>query len=73
MKFIDYSEKLDTIKYLAAHKRTGSPGKLAQKINVSRRTLLRMVQQLKDRGCPITFNRFRNTYEMKNRDELVQR
>ena len=52
MKFIKYSEKLDTIKYLAEHKRTGTPHNLASKINVSERTVLRMVQQLKDTGLP---------------------
>ena len=69
MKFIEYSEKLDTIKYLAEHKRTGTPEKLAEKINVSERTILRMVHQLKDAGCSIQFNRNRCTYEINNSKE----
>ena len=65
MKFIEYAEKLETLKYLAEHKRSGTPLKLAEKLNVSERTIQRMVQQLREHGFPIIFNRLRNTYEVK--------
>ncbi|MBC7914488.1 MAG: helix-turn-helix domain-containing protein [Pyrinomonadaceae bacterium] len=65
MKFIEYAEKLETIKYLAAHKRAGTPGYLAKKLNVSERTIQRMVQHLRDSGFPIIFSRCRCTYEVK--------
>jgi predicted DNA-binding transcriptional regulator YafY len=65
MKYTIYTEKLQIIKYLAEHKRVGTPRCLAQKLNVSERTLQRMVQQLRDLGCPILFNRNRNCYEIK--------
>jgi predicted DNA-binding transcriptional regulator YafY len=64
MKYFDYAEKLDTIKYLAEHKKAGTPSHLAKKLNVSERTVQRMVQQLRDHGFPITYNRFRCTYEV---------
>lgn len=64
MTFIQHAEKLDTIKYLAEHKRTGTPQHLAEKLEVSERTIQRMVQQLRGRGYPIIFNRHRNTYEI---------
>lgn len=70
MKFIDYSDKLETIKYLSAHKRTGTPRRLAAKFNVSERTIQRMVQQLRDHGYPIVFNRYRCTYEVKEIPEI---
>ena len=66
MRFIEYAEKLETIKYLSKRKRTGTPKKLAKKLNLSERTLLRMVQQLKDQGCPILFNRSKGSYEVMN-------
>jgi predicted DNA-binding transcriptional regulator YafY len=69
MKFIDYSEKLETIKYLAKHKRAGTPRRLAAKFNVSERTIQRMIQQLREHGCPIVFNRYRCTYEVKDISE----
>lgn len=65
MKFVQYVEKLETIKYLAEHKRAGTPRELALKLNVSERTVLRMVQQLRDYGYPIEFNRFRSSYIVK--------
>lgn len=64
MTYFQYSEKLETIKYLAAHKRAGTPHSLAEKLEVSERTIQRMVQQLRDHGCPIIFNRQRCTYEI---------
>lgn len=62
MKFIEYSEKLETIKYLSLHKRTGTPVQLAGKLQISERTLRRMVQQLREHGFPIIYNRVRCTY-----------
>jgi predicted DNA-binding transcriptional regulator YafY len=67
MKYIDYAEKLETIKYLAEHKRAGTPEMLAGKLQVSERTLQRMVQQLRDHGYPIFFNRWNATYEVKDK------
>lgn len=64
MTFFEYAEKLETIKYLAQHKRAGTPHHLAEKLDVSERTVQRMVQHLRDHGCPIIFNRHRNTYEI---------
>jgi predicted DNA-binding transcriptional regulator YafY len=66
MKFIEYAEKLKTIRHLAEHKQAGSPQQLAVKLNVSERTVQRMVQQLRDYGCPIAYNRYRCTYEVKS-------
>jgi len=65
MKFIEYAEKLETLKYFAEHKRGGTPLQLSEKFNVSKRTIERMVQQLREQGYPITYNRYRNTYEVK--------
>ena len=69
MTFNEYMEKLETIKYLAQHKKSGTPHYLAEKFNVSERTIQRMVQQLRDHGYPIIYNRFRGTY-MVNSEKL---
>ena len=63
MTFIEYSEKIETLKHLANHKQAGTPKQLAKKFQVSERTIQRMVQGLRDHGYAITFNRFRKTYE----------
>ena len=69
MKFIEYAEKLETIKYLVEHKRCGTPLQLSKKINVSKRTVERMMQQLREQGFPVTYNRLLNTYEVKIADK----
>ena len=69
MTFQTYIEKLETIKYLSQHKRTGTVEELAEKLKVSPRTIRRMVQQLRNQGFPITYNRLRYTYEVKDISE----
>lgn len=64
MTFYEYSNTLERLKYLAAHKQTGTPQELAQKLDVSVRTVQRMVQQLREHGCQVVFNRHRYTYEI---------
>lgn len=66
MTHFEYSEKLETLKYLIKRKQAGRPRQLADKLNVSEHTILRMIQQLKDHGYPILFNRFRNAYEIED-------
>jgi len=70
MTYFEYTQKLETIKYLVELKQAGTPRKLAKKINVSERTALRMVKQLKDYGYPITYNRFRESYELNTATEI---
>jgi predicted DNA-binding transcriptional regulator YafY len=62
MTYFDIAENLEKIKCLAAHNQTGTPLQLATKLQVSERTIQRMVQQLRDHSIPIHYNRFRNTY-----------
>ena len=56
MKFIEYAQKLETLKYLAEHKRTGTASQLADKLHVSERTIQRMLKHLREYGYPIKFN-----------------
>jgi predicted DNA-binding transcriptional regulator YafY len=65
MKFIEYTKKLDTIRYLCEHKRAGTPRQLGRKLNVSERTIKRMVQHLRDLGFPIKFDRSRKSYVLE--------
>jgi predicted DNA-binding transcriptional regulator YafY len=63
MTFIQYAKKLEVIKYLAQHKQAGTPQQLAKKLDVSERTVQRMVGGLRNIGYPIRYNRLRLTYE----------
>lgn len=64
MKFIEYAEKLETIKYMIEHKRAGTPFALAKKLNLSERTIQRMIMHLRENGYPVKFNRVRGCYEV---------
>jgi biotin operon repressor len=65
MKFIEYSQKIEKLKKLVETDGSGSPAELAEKLSISERTLLRMVQQLREHGYPIFFNRLTKSYIKK--------
>ncbi|HYV91430.1 MAG TPA: HTH domain-containing protein [Chitinophagales bacterium] len=67
MRYIEYSKKLQAIKDMAEHRRTGTPRQLAEKLEVSERTAERMVEHLRDSGVPITYNRYRSSYEINEK------
>ncbi len=64
MNYFEYTHKLETLKHLVERKQAGRPTNLAAKLCVSERTVLRMVQQLREHGYPIKFNRMRSSYEI---------
>jgi DeoR/GlpR family transcriptional regulator of sugar metabolism len=65
MKFDDYEEKLNEIKRLIQNSNTGSPQKLAKQLNVSERTIRRLIEKLKLKGRSIKFCRRSNSYVLK--------
>ena len=66
MKFYEYQEKLTRIQELAKRNATGSPKELAEKINVSERTLFRLMQNIKEQGIQIEYSREISTYFINN-------
>ncbi|HEY0029726.1 MAG TPA: helix-turn-helix domain-containing protein [Bacteroidia bacterium] len=66
MKFDDNQEKLDHITKLIEHSNTGSPKDLAQQLNVSERTIRRLVEKLRRHGNPVTYSRRAGSYVLKN-------
>jgi DeoR/GlpR family transcriptional regulator of sugar metabolism len=65
MKFDDYQEKLDQITGMIHYSNTGSPKDLAKKLNVSERTIRRLIEKLKLRNHAIKFCRRINSYVLK--------
>lgn len=65
MRYLEYSDKLARLKSIIESGEQGSPFMLANKLGLSERTLLRMVQQLRDQGYPVVYNRKGNRYERK--------
>ena len=66
MRFYEYQEKLIRIQELAKRNATGSPKELAERINVSERTLFRLVQNIKEQGVQIEYCRKISTYFINN-------
>lgn len=62
MKFDEYQEKLTILKNLIAVANTGSPKDLAKRLNISERTVRRLIDQLKKNKTSIVFCRKRNSY-----------
>ena len=66
MKFYEYREQLERIENLAKKNATGTPKELANRINVSERTIFRLIQNMKDFGIEIEYCRKKNTYFINN-------
>ena len=66
MNFQTYTQKLETLKYYIEKKWATTPKTLSSKLQVSERTILRMVKCLKEQGVIICFSKKENSYYLKN-------
>lgn len=57
--FIERFQKIDK---LIQKKATGNATELAQKIGVSRRTIIEFIAVMKQLGAPIYFDKYKNSY-----------
>jgi transcriptional antiterminator len=56
-------KKIEQIKWLIDHKTTGSPSQLAQRVEVSERTLYRLLTLIKETyGVEVSFSYLDNSY-----------
>jgi transcriptional antiterminator len=66
--------KIEKVKYfihLIEKGRTGTPSEVAEKLNVSERTIYSYVNILKNEmNAPIEFNKFRKSYEFERPGKL---
>ncbi len=62
MDYLTYNEKIDAFKSLARMKATGSPREVADRLNLSERTIKRMAYRLRQRGVNIFFDRGIQSY-----------
>ncbi len=62
MKLLNEKERIEYLDQLIRLNATGNAHTLAVKLNVTDRTVFRMLNQLKKLGCPIYFNRAKNSY-----------
>ena len=62
MKFDEYQEKLEMLSKLIGYSNTGTPGELAKRLNISERTLRRLIEKLKQKDQSIRFCRRSGSY-----------
>jgi predicted DNA-binding transcriptional regulator YafY len=62
MNLFSQINQLEQIHYHIEHKSTGSPKQFASRLNVSERTLNRIIEELQDREVCIAYSRKRNSY-----------
>lgn len=62
MTYIEYSERLSYVLDLIHHSGTGSPAELAHRLNISEKTVRRMINQLRQQGYNIKYCRIKKSY-----------
>jgi predicted DNA-binding transcriptional regulator YafY len=55
-------ERLSRIDHLIRIKGTGTPAQLAERLNLSERSIYDYINFMKDLGCPIKFDSYRESY-----------
>lgn len=65
MDYLKYSEKLDYLKYCIQSRSAVTVTKLSLRLDVSKRTTLRMVDCLKAKGTNITYCKKSKSYIIK--------
>lgn|SRR5690606_37078640 len=62
MKNLKNLERLQQLHQRIVQENTGTPKELANFMNISERSLYKLIEQLKDLTAPICYNRISNTY-----------
>ena len=71
MNVIDLKDKIERLDQLIRLKATGVPKQLAKKFNTTERNIYRLLNQLKEMGCPIYFDKERESYCYKNEGQII--
>lgn len=71
MNVIDIKDKIERLDHLIKLKATGSPKELAKKLDITERTVYRIIKQLKEMGCPIYFDKARKSYCYEQQGNLT--
>lgn len=62
MKLLFYTERLQILHRLILARKTGTPSELAFRLNISLSRLARIIEELRDMGAPIRYDRQSRTY-----------
>lgn len=67
----DIFERLTRIDHLIRIKGTGTPAQLAERLNLSERSIYDYISFLKSLGCPIRFDSYRESYYYEEEGSFV--
>lgn len=70
MSFIEKYQKIEAVHQRIKMKSTGTPDEFANHIQKSRRCIYNIIDELKEMGAHITYNRNRQSFEYLNQFEI---
>jgi len=73
MSFIEKYQKIEAVHQLIKMKATGTPDEFANHIQKSRRCIYNIIDELKEMGANISYNRNRQSFEYLNNFDLSLR
>lgn len=62
MKYYQQKARIEYIQTKAKSKATGTPSQLAEKLDISKSTLERIIKEMKENNIPILYSRSRQSY-----------
>ena len=62
MKYYQQKARIEYIQTKAKSKATGTPSQLAEKLDISKSTLERIIKEMKENNIPILYSRNRKSY-----------
>lgn len=71
MSLLKYITRIQKMDRLIRMKATGCPEEFAQKLNLSRSSLMENIQEMKALGAPICYCKYRKSYYYKSDVNLV--
>ncbi|PWG78044.1 HTH domain-containing protein [Pararcticibacter amylolyticus] len=63
----EMQDRLEVIDYLIKSKSTGTPKRFAERLDISERRLYELLNEMRELGAPISYNRYRSTYYYKEK------
>jgi hypothetical protein len=70
MTFLERLHKLDRLHHLIRRRGTGTPGELAERLDVCKRTAHNLIDELRDLGAPVVYCPVRGSYYYEYEIEL---
>jgi len=70
MTILEQTEKMEYLNYLIKNKCTGSAKNLSKKLDVSIQSIYRLLDTMRNMGCPIEYSKALNSYFYKTPGDI---